>query len=82
MCLKRGEEKNIRTSKNLFLITFKKNVEAATGGVLKKNWSLKLRIIHWKRPVLETFFSSEYCEIFKSTYFEEHCERLLLKMCS
>ena len=25
-----------------------------------------------KAPVLESLFSSEYCEIFKSTYFEEH----------
>ena len=25
-----------------------------------------------KTPVLESLFSSEYCEIFKSTYFEEH----------
>ena len=23
-------------------------------------------------PVLESHFNSEYCEIFKSTYFEEH----------
>ena len=23
-------------------------------------------------PVLEPLFNSEYCEIFKSTYFEEH----------
>ena len=29
--------------------------------------------------MLEPLFSSEYCEIFKDTYFEEH---LLLKMCS
>ena len=25
-----------------------------------------------KTPVLESLFDSEYCEIFKSTYFEEH----------
>ena len=25
-----------------------------------------------KTPVLESLFNSEYCEIFKSTYFEEH----------
>ena len=25
-----------------------------------------------KTPVLESHFNSEYCEIFKSTYFEEH----------
>ena len=25
-----------------------------------------------KTPVLESPFNSEYCEIFKSTYFEEH----------
>ena len=38
--------------------------------------------IHRKTPLLESLFNSEYCEIFNSTYFEEHCERLLLKMCS
>ena len=25
-----------------------------------------------KTPVLESLFNTEYCEIFKSTYFEEH----------
>ena len=25
-----------------------------------------------KTPVLESPFNSEYCEIFRSTYFEEH----------
>ena len=30
-----------------------------------------------KRPLIQVF-SSEYCKIFKSTYFEKHCERLLL----
>ena len=25
-----------------------------------------------KTPVLESLFNSKYCEIFKSTYFEEH----------
>ena len=25
-----------------------------------------------KAPVLESLFNSEYCEIFKSNYFEEH----------
>ena len=27
---------------------------------------------YWKTPMLESLFSSEYWEIFKSTYFEEH----------
>ena len=27
-----------------------------------------------KTPVLESVFNSEYCEIFKSTYFEEHLQ--------
>ena len=35
-----------------------------------------------KTPVLESLFNSEYCEIFKSTYFEEILVRLLLNMCS
>ena len=25
-----------------------------------------------KTPVLESLFNSDYCEIFKGTYFEEH----------
>ena len=25
-----------------------------------------------KTPVLESLFNSEYCEVFKNTYFEEH----------
>ena len=28
--------------------------------------------IHRKTPVLESLFNSEYCEIFNSSYFEEH----------
>ena len=27
-----------------------------------------------KTPVLESLFNSAYCEIFKSTYFEEHSQ--------
>ena len=27
---------------------------------------------YMKTPLLESLFNSEYCEIFKSTYFEEH----------
>ena len=27
-----------------------------------------------KTPVLESLFNSEYCEIFQSTYFEEHLQ--------
>ena len=38
-----------------------------------------------KTPVLESLFNSEYCEIFKSTYFEEHLrtpasENVLMKL--
>ena len=38
-----------------------------------------------KTPVLEYLFNSEYCEIFKSTYFEEHLrtdatENLFMKL--
>ena len=28
----------------------------------------------YETPVLESFFNSEYCEIFQSTYFEEHLQ--------
>ena len=27
-----------------------------------------------KTPVLESLFSSEYCKVFQSTYFEEHLQ--------
>ena len=27
-----------------------------------------------KTPVLESLFNSQYCEIFQSTYFEEHLQ--------
>ena len=27
-----------------------------------------------KTPVFESLFNSEYCEMFKSTYFEEHLQ--------
>ena len=38
-----------------------------------------------KTPVLESLFNSEYCEIFKRTYFEEHLrtaasENMLVKL--
>ena len=36
-----------------------------------------------KTPVLESLFNSEYCEMFKSTYFEEHLwTAASLKICS
>ena len=41
----------------------------------KESVLLKLRNIHKtdrKTPALEFLFNSGYCEIFKSTYFEEH----------
>ena len=37
-----------------------------------KKLFLKFRNIRRKTPVLETLFNSEYCEIFQSTYYEEH----------
>ena len=55
--------------------------EAATGGVLIKKAVLKIfSKIHRKVPGLQLFnnetptqmFSSEYCDIFKNTYFEGH----------
>ena len=33
---------------------------------------LLLAASYRKTPVLESLFSSEYCELFKSTYLEEH----------
>ena len=40
---------------------------------------------YMKTPVLESLFNSEYCEIFKRTYFEEHLataasENMLIKL--
>ena len=42
------------------------------------------RFLH-ETPVLESLFNSEYCEIFKRTYFEEHLrtadsENMLMKL--
>ena len=48
-------------------ITYKK--EAATGGFQQKTVFLKI----WQYSQTPTqAFSSEYCEIFKSTYFGKH----------
>ena len=33
---------------------------------------LRVAASYRKTPVLESLFNSEYCEIFKSTYFEQH----------
>ena len=38
----------------------------------KKAVVKKLAIFTEKKPLLESLFNSEYYEIFKSTYFEEH----------
>ena len=34
--------------------------------------NLLVAAFYRKTPVLESLFNSKYCEIFKSTYFEEH----------
>ena len=52
------------------LITFKK--KQPTELFYKKRRSQKLRNIHMKTSVLESPFNSEYFDIFKTTYFEEH----------
>ena len=38
----------------------------------KKTDFKKLTIFTEKNPLLESLFNSKYCEIFKSSYFEEH----------
>ena len=38
----------------------------------KKAVVKNLAIFTEKQPLLESLFNSEYCEVFKSTYFEEH----------
>ena len=45
--------------------------------VLWKNLSICLYHVaasYTKTPALEYLFNSEYCEIFQSTYFEEHLQ--------
>ena len=37
----------------------------------KKTDFKKLTIFTEKKPLLESLFNSKYCEIFKSSYFEE-----------
>ena len=57
--------------------------EAATGGVLRKKLFLKISQYSQESCRLATLlketpiqvFSSEYCEIFKNTYLEEHLLR-------
>ena len=79
MSLKRVEKEKIlarhnKVAKSLFN-HFKKNRSSRLRCSIKKLVSLKLCNIHrtgMKAPVLEPLFNSEYCEIFKSTYFEEH----------
>ena len=39
----------------------------------------KLSNIHRKAPLLESLFNSEYCKIFKITYFEEHLRTVASK---
>ena len=51
----------------------------------KKAVFKKIAIFTEKTPMLECPFNSEYCEIFKSTYFEEHLrtaapENVLMKL--
>ena len=36
--------------------------------------TLLMTAFYMKTPMLESLFNSEYCEIFKSTYFEEHLQ--------
>ena len=43
-------------------------IEAATGHVLLKNLFLQLN----QKETPAQVFSSEYCKIFKNTYFEKH----------
>ena len=52
------------------LITFKK--KQPTELFYKKRRYQKLRNIHMKTSVLESPFNSEYFDIFKTNYFEEH----------
>ena len=40
--------------------------------LLSKKKKKKKEAIFTKTPLLESLFNSEYYEIFKSTYFEEH----------
>ena len=47
--------------------------EAATGGVLWKNLFLKIsQYSFYLKETPTQDFSSEYCEIFKNTYFKEY----------
>ena len=76
MCLKRAEKKNLLRRSGC-LITFKRYRSSHLRCSIKKLFFQKLRNIHKtnrKTHVLESGFKLEYhnCEIFKSTYFEEH----------
>ena len=64
------EEKIIKTSLNLFLITFKKIQKQPPEVFYLKKTFLEIFAIFTGIHLCWT--SSEYCKIFKSTYFEEH----------
>ena len=56
-------------------MTFKKNAEAATEEVFEKAVHKSFAIFSGNTCVgarLKSVFNSEHCEIFYSTYFEEH----------
>ena len=83
MCLKRVEKNKLlgrhnkdiylKTFQNSCLITFKKyrssHRRCSIKKLLLKNEQIQ---IHRKTPLLDSLLNSEYCEIFKSNYFEEH----------
>ena len=66
------------------LITLKKIQKQPTEVFYKKAADKKLANSQ-KTSLFESLFNSEYCEIFKSTYFEEHLrtaapENVLMKL--
>ena len=76
------EEKVINVIMAVSLIFNKIEKQPSKVFYIKKLFFKNLRNIHRanrKTRVLEPLFNSEYCETFRSTYFEEH---LLLKICS
>ena len=72
----------VRHNKVGCLITFLKKQKQPPEVFYERDVLHNIHRTNRKRAVLEYLSNSEFWENFKSNYFEEHLQRLLLKMCS
>ena len=91
MCLKRVKKKKLLGRHNNYIckitvqsITFKK-YRSNHRRCSIKNCCLKISKFKFTEKhlcLLESLFNSEYCKIFKNTYFEERLRKAASKLCS